>query len=78
MTKCRSCGQEVLWLAHHKTGKVNPIEAEKVIGGNIVVDLDNARYRIATGDEHGKAKIKGIKLHISHFARCPNASGFRK
>ena len=77
-SKCRKCGRPIVFLKHKDTGKVNPIEVEKVVEGNIVVDLSRGLYRIANGDEYGKAKIKGIKLHISHFARCPNAASFRK
>lgn len=78
MPLCRSCKKEILWLAHVETGKAMPVEAEKVIDGNIVIDERNGKYRIVTGPEWTKAHLNGIKLHISHFARCADAGSFRK
>ncbi len=78
MAACKACGKELLFLRHYKTKKIMPVEAEKVDDGNIVVNLPTDEYRIATGEEWERAKTQNIKLHISHFARCPKAAGFRK
>ena len=77
MANCKDCGKEILWLKHKDTGKAAPIEAEKVLKGNIVISERSGQYRIVNGEEYEKAVVKEIPLHISHFARCPNAAGFR-
>jgi hypothetical protein len=80
MANCKACGVELVWLKHERTKKPMPIEAAPHVEGNIVVNLGNKTYRIANDKEYEGHKISdtGPKLHVSHFARCPEADGFRK
>jgi hypothetical protein len=81
MSTCEDCGKEILFLKHKETGKVNPIEAQPDPKGNLRINLETGQYRFANDVEYERWKVghpKAIPLHISHFARCPNAGKFRK
>jgi hypothetical protein len=80
MPNCRDCSKEILWLKHHQTGKVAPIEAEKHPDGNLVISVEKGLYRFANDSEYEKHKTSdtGPKLWISHFVQCPNAKEFRR
>lgn len=77
MANCRSCGKEIVWLKHHETEKVNPIERDPHPDGNIVPNFENGIYRMATGNEKEIAKYHGKNIYISHFSTCPDADTFR-
>ncbi len=71
--KCSKCGAPIVWAKHFKTGKANPIDADPVEKGNIVLN-DDGTYRVVAPD----APIRdGAKLFVSHFMTCPNAKDFR-
>lgn len=78
MPNCRSCKKEILWLAHHDTGKTMPVDLVPVVGGGIKIDVTGTKYRMITADELSKALLNRIPLHTSHFATCPDAQNFRK
>lgn len=71
--KCKSCGAPVLWLKHHQTMKLNPIDAAPDRNGNLAISREKGLYRIATGNEIEIAKHEGKNLYISHFATCQDA-----
>jgi hypothetical protein len=71
---CGSCGASIYRLLHERTGKRAPIEATPDDAGNIVVDLVAHTWRIVPQAE--RASWAG-QLHLSHFARCPQAKAWR-
>lgn len=77
MANCKKCNAEILWLSHHETENVNPIDAEGTPDGNLVIDREREIYRAATGNEKEMAKNNGKKLYVSHFATCKFAEEFR-
>lgn len=79
MSRCRSCTAEVFW-ARTASGKLIPIDAEPVDGGNVHVvtrraDGTPATIRVATQDELGIHPDKST--YVSHFATCPSANEHR-
>ena len=78
--RCRSCGEEVAWLRHQKTGNPAPIELAPAPDGlgNIRTNLDDGTYRVL-----GKAELETIGpwrkvLSLNHFSRCPQAGRWHK
>ena len=72
MDHCRrpGCQEPVIWLINESTGKVAPIDAEAVFGGNIEVLPDPStgeitRYRIVP-----KAERARRPYHLNHWATC--------
>lgn len=68
---CRSCGERILWAKTQK-GKLMPIDAEPVEGGNLSFD-DDGRVVV-----HGQAVLGGDPLYQSHFVSCVNADEHRR
>lgn len=63
---CRSCGVEVVWVVT-EAGKKMPVDAKPTEKGNLLLENGVARYV-----EAGKG------THVSHFATCAQAKGWRK
>lgn len=74
-TKCTSCGAEILWRNHVKTGKPAPIDAEETPDGNVVLLDGEDTYMLITQVE---ADFAPLSLHKNHFATCPGANTFRR
>jgi len=78
-SKCRSCGAAIVWVPHHETGKLNPLDAEPVEYGGLIVleqrEDGGTVYRILKKGEPGPA---GGKRFRSHFSTCVNAQQHRK
>ena len=79
--KCRSCGQQVIWI---KTvaGKNMPCNPALVTykdqqGGKEKIVTPNGEVHSAEIVESGTSNATGIG-YISHFATCPNAARHRK
>ena len=80
MTKCRSCGANIIWIIT-KTGRKMPCNAEPIFfdlanmndEGTKVFVKDNRI--IAIGIENPEGQEVG---YISHFATCPEAEKWRK
>jgi len=73
---CRTCGAEIDWIPHLKTGKLAPIDVEPVRGGNIevVANTNGERcYIVVAGIE-----AKPVKRRTPHFATCPDAAKWRR
>jgi hypothetical protein len=66
--KCRSCREKIIWLRHKTTGRMAPIEAREVEGGNIEINLVARTYDI---------KNPAPGLHLNHFATCKQAKQWR-
>lgn len=73
--RCRSCGAEIYWLKHVRTGKMAPIDAPPNPAGNIVIHLDHGTYENRPADER---EAQADWLHTNHFQTCPSASGWKK
>lgn len=75
---CRWCGARVLWLRNTTTGKVAPIDAAPVPGGNVSVDLADCRYQVHGPleqlqlDPTADAPDARPTLHLNHYATCSN------
>lgn len=69
---CRSCGQPVVWAAHHETGRLAPIDPAPNPAGNVVL-LPKGRYRVLSAGE----QPVGDRF-TSHFATCAHAPAWRR
>ena len=78
MSRCKSCTAEVFW-ARTASGKMIPIDADPVEGGNVHivtrrVDGTPATVRVASQEELAHP---GYDTYVSHFATCPDAREHR-
>jgi len=70
-SRCRSCGAAVLWLRHHRTGRLAPIDAEPADNG-IAILVGDDRYAIVV-----QATPAPITRYAPHYATCPQAATWR-
>ena len=83
MTKCSSCGAEILWV-RTVSGKKMPLDVEPVwirqqTGGHTYVREDGSFiFGEIMGDADDDPDANAIEAHTSHFATCPNADQHRK
>lgn len=75
--ECRSCGATVLWCFQRNSKRWMPVDVEPVPTGNIRVFGDGLMV-VLKGDELEQYREAGMKLHLSHFATCPEASAWRR
>ena len=79
MTKCRSCGADIIWIIT-KTGRKMPCNAEPIffdladMKGEGVKTFVKDDGTIAIGIENPEGQEVG---YISHFATCPEADKWR-
>jgi hypothetical protein len=74
---CRSCNAAIVWLNNVSNGKANPVDVEPSDKGNIrIVNGKKAEY--LSNEDAEAARGRGEKLHLSHFATCPDAKSHRK
>jgi hypothetical protein len=69
---CNSCGSPVIWV-HTGSGRLMPVDAEPVAGGN--VEVTDGRAKV-WGTAH--AWPTDAPRYRSHFATCPHASSWRR
>lgn len=80
MSKCRSCGAEIIWIKT-KAGKNMPCDADQVVywerkgGSQKIVRPDG---EIVSAELDGIPGLATGIGYISHFATCPNAGAHRK
>lgn len=81
---CRSCGVEVIWTVT-ETGKQMPVDVEPVENGNLLLmhrkgfkplSVYQSKEMLAALAEHGG--LQAHRLHLSHFATCPQSKKWRK
>lgn len=79
MSRCRSCGAEIVWaITDH--GRKMPLDAKPYEGGSsnglfvLLPDAERAPSAIAVPP----AAYEGEELHTSHFATCPDAESWRR
>jgi hypothetical protein len=75
---CGSCGVEVVFLEHVRTLRVAPIELSSDPGGNIGIDLLAGTYMVLNKVQLEDARRAGKKLHLNHFASCPQAGSWHR
>jgi hypothetical protein len=76
---CRYCKARVLWLAHQRTGRVQPVNELPEDGGNLRVVLDaggrpTGLYVVVPKVDW--ARHQG-ELHTAHVTTCSNATARR-
>lgn len=82
MSRCNSCGAEIIWIKMKATGKPMPCDAKKIsYSVNMHPGAKGALFLVT---EHGTTVTTefdpaGDKIgYISHFATCPNAPSHRR
>lgn len=78
MSKCKSCGAEIIWIKT-ASGKMMPCNPQKISYKNTFpignMTLITPEGKIVTGTIDLSSDTYGYE---SHFATCPAASKFRK
>ena len=75
VSRCRSCGAPVYWLAHERTGKTAPINATPdPERGSIEVNRDRRTYAILPVHRAIAARYAAPDaVYTNHFMTCPHA-----
>ncbi len=64
--QCKSCGKPILW-ATTPAGKAMPLDAES-----------ETWWLLEGGVAIGESRCRGVVVHRSHFATCPQAGEHRR
>jgi hypothetical protein len=78
VSRCRSCGAEIVW-ATTEAGKAMPLDAAPTVEGNVAVT--GAEKPVATvlaGLFLEEARSAGRELFMPHHATCPQGRAWRK
>ena len=76
MSRCRGCGQEIVWAVTKRERKV-PLDPEPdPIHGTIYLDGERAFF--LRGGTLEFARKNGEPLYVAHFVTCPKAKAFRR
>ena len=84
MSKCRSCGEEIVWIKMKGTGKAMPCDAKKISYSENMHPVAEGAQVLTLVTDHGTIvrtvfDPAGDKIgYTSHFATCPNASSHRR
>lgn len=82
MSKCKSCGAEIIWIKMKGTGKAMPVDAKKITySENLHPGAKDALTLVTENGTIVRTQFDpgGDKVgYTSHFATCPNAAQFRK
>jgi hypothetical protein len=73
LTRCRSCGEEIVW-AMTTAGRAVPINNRPKLGGNIELTYTAGAPPVA----HVVKPVPGKVRFVSHFATCPDASMWKR
>lgn len=76
MATCNSCDAAIIWATSKKTGKPMPIDAAPSEKGNLYIERKAGDFVVRAATEEDKKLHR--ELHVSHFATCPQAAGWRK
>lgn len=69
---CETCGVEIVFLRHVRTGNLAPIESKPDPAGRYSVDWETKTYSFVTD-----LKTRGQHYHENHYVRCPQAKFWR-
>lgn len=72
MASCRSCDAAIEWAEWADSGKAIPLDVAPADNGNLAIVAGKVR-RFTDED----AKL-GRERRVSHFATCPDATGWRR
>ena len=70
MGRCASCGTPVLWLRAWGFGEPRPLELRPDADGEVVIEPDESRHRMYTGNGMAAADPRRYRLHWP----CPSIS----
>ena len=74
MTKCRSCGAEIIWATSDRRRPM-PVDPVPVITGNLVLEETKTGPNSTAYDPD---KHMGRQRYVSHFSSCPDAKSHRR
>lgn len=75
---CRSCDAPIKWV-EMPSGKKNPVDAEPVEGGNVIIEVDEEKQCTGRVLNDPEARRKhGGPFYRSHFSTCPDAKKFKR
>ena len=81
MSRCKSCGAEIIWIKMVGTGKLMPCDAAPISYKTVLPGIRDAMAlvtkdgRVTRGLFDPDSKQIG---YVSHFATCPNANNHRR
>lgn len=75
MSKCKSCGAEILFMKT-ELGKWMPLDPEPTYEGNVMINRAEDTCSVVT-DFKLLESLRG-RLYLSHFKSCPNADEHRR
>lgn len=80
IARCRSCRARVVWTTNTATGKRMPVDAEPMVGGNVMLTAGNDGPRSTTvgRDEQRERAGRREELYVSHFATCADSDQWRR
>lgn len=77
-TRCRSCGAEIVWRKHRRTGKRAPIEAQSHPAGNVELLSDGVSYVTYGQADAELRRTHGMQLYRNHFMTCPQGRSWKR
>lgn len=85
MSKCRSCGAEILWTKILPSGKSHPVDLSDggaaslgALIGLIALPAEPHELAFVVSQATTAAELRGTTLHKSHFATCRDSEEWRK
>jgi hypothetical protein len=77
--RAKGCNTAIIWTRTDK-GRWMPVEAEPSDDGNVVImwSGSDVRARVLTVVQTRDRQLLQGRLHVSHFAACPEADRFRR
>jgi hypothetical protein len=75
MGRCASCGQPVLWLRAWGFGEPRPLELRPDPDGTVVIDPDEARYRMYAANGESTSTQHRYRVHWPCPAVTPPHDG---
>lgn len=74
-SKCRSCGEMIVWARMADTKRWNPLDPVPQLGGNVEVKPGEV-----SGDPWARV-VKpdpDVRRYVSHFSSCPDRDTWRR
>lgn len=85
MRTCRSCAAPIVWVEMVETGKRMPVDAQPVqpaafdqMLGLVAVPDHPVEKSLVVSQYTTIGQLRDRRLHVSHFATCPNAAIHRR